>query len=229
MAMTQEPNEASIVYVVDDDTMVHRSMRWLLESEDYQVETFESGEAFLQAVSPSARGCLVLDIAMPGISGLRVQAEMNERGYSLPIIIVSGHGDIPDAVQSMQAGSLTFIQKPIDDAELVRWIAEAFAIDANRRERGERQMKEWEKYLKLTWRERQVLWLVIEGKPNKQVAGDLNLAEKTIEFHRANLMKKLQVYNLADLVRTAIEIEAVLKQRDLSREHDPRDAGEGRG
>jgi FixJ family two-component response regulator len=172
---------------------------------------------------------LVLDIAMPGISGLRVQAEMNERGYSLPIIIVSGHGDIPDAVQSMQAGSLTFIQKPIDDAELVRWIAEAFAIDANRRERGERQMKEWEKYLKLTWRERQVLWLVIEGKPNKQVAGDLNLAEKTIEFHRANLMKKLQVYNLADLVRTAIEIEAVLKQRDLSREHDPRDAGEGRG
>ncbi|HEX9642236.1 MAG TPA: LuxR C-terminal-related transcriptional regulator, partial [Candidatus Krumholzibacteria bacterium] len=97
------------------------------------------------------------------------------------------------------------------------------------RERGERQMKEWEKYLKLTWRERQVLWLVIEGKPNKQVAGDLNLAEKTIEFHRANLMKKLQVYNLADLVRTAIEIEAVLKQRDLSREHDPRDAGEGRG
>jgi len=227
--MTQETNEANIVYVVDDDTMVHRSMRWLLESEDYRVETFESGEAFLERVSPSAHGCVVLDIAMPGMSGLRVQAEMNEKGYSLPIIIVSGHGDIPDAVQSMQAGSLTFIQKPIDDAELVRWIAEAFEVDANRRERGERQMKEWEKYLKLTWRERQVLWLVVEGKPNKQVAGDLNLAEKTIEFHRANLMKKLLVYNLADLVRASIEIESVLKERSMSREDDPRDAGEERG
>lgn len=227
--MTNETNEASIVYVVDDDTMVHRSMRWLLESEDYRVETFDSGEAFFASVPTSARGCLVLDIAMPGMSGLGVQKKMNEDGYSLPVIIVSGHGDIPDAVQSMQAGSLTFIQKPIDDAELLKWVAEAFQVDENRRERGERQLKEWEKYLKLTWRERQVLWLVVEGKPNKQVAGDLNLAEKTIEFHRANLMKKLQVYNLADLVRTAIEIESVLNEKGISRDEDPRDAEASNG
>lgn len=228
--MTQPNGETRTVFVVDDDRAVHRSMRWLLEADGFEVRTFESGEAFLEEVRPDDRGCLVLDVRMPaGMSGLQIQKKMSEEGYVLPIIVVSGHADIPHAVEAMREGALTFIEKPIRDEALLEALGEAFRIEADRAEEMNQTRDSFERYCSLTQREREVLWLVVDGKPNKQVASDLSLAEKTIEFHRANVMRKLEVYNLATLVRLAILVERELNERGIGREDDPRNSTSASG
>ena len=219
--MHTAPHETRKVYVVDDDQAIHAALRWLLESENYSVECFASGEAFFASVPNSARGCLLLDIRMPGMSGLEMMRLLNERGYTLPTIIVSAHGYVELAVQAMQLGALYFIEKPIKDNELLHWLSEAAKAEATQADRLESERVVFARYSSLTERERMVFWLVVQGRPNKQIADDLNRAEKTVEFHRSNLMKKLEVFNLADLVRASLVVEESLRRRGLGHHDDP--------
>jgi FixJ family two-component response regulator len=223
--MQPPAHEARKVYVVDDDQAIHAALRWLLESEKYSVECFASAEEFFAGVPNSARGCLLLDIRMPGMSGLEMMRLLNERGYTLPTIIISAHGYVELAVQAMQLGALYFIEKPIKDDELLHWLNEAAKAEASQADRLESERAIFTRYSTLTERERMVFWLVVQGRPNKQIADDLSRAEKTVEFHRSNLMKKLGVFNLADLVRSSLVVEELLRRRGLGHHDDPARSG----
>lgn len=226
--MPDTPEETRKVYLVDDDVALHDAMKWLLESESYQVECFASGEEFFDKVPVDAAGCLLLDILMPGLSGLEVRIRMRELGYTLPTIIVSAQGYVEAAVQAMHLGCLTYVEKPIKDEVLLNWIDKAFEAEADLAELRATRRSIFANYCKLTERERAVFWLVVQGRPNKQIADDLNRAEKTVEFHRGNLMRKLEVFNLADLVRYSLEIDEMLRERGLTREDEPQPDSGGR-
>ena len=193
------------VFVVDDDEAVRTSLRLLLKSVGLPVETFASAQEFLDQFDPSRAGCLVLDIRMPGMSGLELQQHLNDRHSIMPIVFITGHGDVPMAVEAMQAGAVDFIQKPFRDQDLIDRINRALEKDremrAALRERDEirRRMSQ------LTPREREVLELVTQGKANQVIAGDLNVSQRTVEIHRARVMEKMGANSLAHLVRMVIE------------------------
>ncbi len=193
------------VFVVDDDEAVRTSLRLLLKSVGLPVETFASAQEFLDQFDPNRAGCLVLDIRMPGMSGLELQQQLNDRHSIMPIVFITGHGDVPMAVEAMQAGAVDFIQKPFRDQDLIDRINRALEKDremrAALRERDEirRRMSQ------LTPREREVLELVTQGKANKVIAGDLNVSQRTVEIHRARVMEKMGANSLAHLVRMVIE------------------------
>jgi FixJ family two-component response regulator len=195
------------VFVVDDDEAVRTSLRLLLKSVGLQVETFASAQEFLDQFDPDRAGCLVLDIRMPGMSGLELQQQLNERHSIMPIVFITGHGDVPMAVEAMQAGAVDFIQKPFRDQDLIDRINRALekdkAMRGSLRERDEirRRMSQ------LTPREREVLELVTQGKANKVIAGDLNVSQRTVEIHRARVMEKMGAASLAHLVRMVIEAQ----------------------
>jgi len=166
---------------------------------DYEI--FHSGDDFLSSHTDDRAGCLVLDIRMPGLGGLELQERLNELGGSLPIIFITGHGDVPMAVEAMQKGAVDFIQKPFRDQELLDRISEALKVDQARRSEREGQTEVRNRISKLTNRERQVLDLVVTGKPNKVIAYELGVSQRTVEIHRARVMEKMQAKSLADLVR----------------------------
>ena len=197
------------IFVVDDDAAVRDALKLLLRSVGHAVETFGSAQEFLDAYGEDRAGCLVLDIRMPGMSGLELQQKLNEKHSILPIIFITGHGDVPMAVEAMQAGAVDFIQKPFRDQDLIDRINQALEKDSsNRAALGERN--DIRRRLEtLTPREREVLDLVVPGKANKVIAGDLKLSQRTVEIHRARVMEKMQASSLAHLVRMVLEVGQV--------------------
>jgi len=194
---------APTVYVVDDDPDVLKAIERLLQSIGLNVVTFPSPHSFLERYDRNAPGCLVLDFALPGLSGLELQRILEQEARLLPIVFLTGRGDIATSVQAMKHGAADFLTKPVDEAELIAAIQEALTRDrALRGARGEQQ-RIAKCLAALTGRERQVLEQIVAGRLNKQIAAELGTAEKTIKFHRANLMRKMGVRVVADLVKLA--------------------------
>ena len=194
---------APTVYLVDDDPDLLKALQRLLQSAGLQATPFDSAQAFLDGHDRAAPGCLVLDLSMPGLNGLELQRELEQLNSPLPIIFLSGRGDIPATVQAMKHGATDFLTKPVDDTELLAAIQEALATDRRRRRSHDERDRIAERLAALTERERQVLEQVVAGRLNKQIAADLGTVEKTIKFHRANLMRKMGVRSVAALVKLA--------------------------
>jgi FixJ family two-component response regulator len=191
------------VYVVDDDADLRKALQRLLESAGLQVACFGSAQDFLAAHDRHAAGCLVLDLSMPGLNGLQLQRELQQMASPLPIVFLTGRGDIAASVQAMKHGATDFLTKPVDDDELLAAVHEALATDRQRR-RGSAEREHIAQCLaSLTERERQVLEQIVAGRLNKQIAAALGTVEKTIKFHRGNLMRKMGVRVVADLVKLA--------------------------
>jgi FixJ family two-component response regulator len=202
-------DKPSTVFVVDDDDAVRTSLRLLLKSVGLPVETYASAQEFLDAYDADRAGCLVLDIRMPGMSGLELQQKLNELHAILPIVFITGHGDVPMAVEAMQHGAVDFIQKPFRDQDLIDRINQALEKDWENRD-GLRERDAIRRRIgQLTPREREVLELVTKGKANKVIAGDLDVSQRTVEIHRARVMEKMGASSLAHLVRMVIEAERV--------------------
>lgn len=196
-----------IVFIVDDDEAVRNSLRLLVKSVGLSATALVSAQEFLASYDPLQPGCLVLDVRMPGMSGLELQQQLNARGAVIPVIFITGHGDVPMAVEAMQQGAFDFLQKPFRDQDLMDRIQRALEKDrANRAELGERSRIR-EQYETLTPREREVLALVTSGKANKVMAADLGLSQRTIEIHRARVMEKMGASSLAHLVRMVLDLE----------------------
>ena len=192
------------VYVVDDDEAVRDSLQWLLEGKDYRVRCFDSAETFLSRYDPREVACLIVDIRMPGISGLELQDRLVERKSPLPIVFITGHGDVPMAVTTMKKGAMDFIQKPFKEEELVSLVERM--LDQARDSFNDSQTAANRDALmaKLTTREAQVLERIVAGRLNKQIADDLGISIKTVEAHRANIMEKLNANTVADLLKIAL-------------------------
>ena len=199
--------ELPIVFIVDDDEAVRNSLRLLVKSVGLTATALASAQEFLASYDPLQPGCLVLDVRMPGMSGLELQQRLNLRGAVIPVIFITGHGDVPMAVEAMQQGAFDFLQKPFRDQDLMDRIQRALQKDrANRAELGQRSRIR-EQRETLTPREREVLTLVTSGKANKVMAADLGLSQRTIEIHRARVMEKMGASSLAHLVRMVLDLE----------------------
>jgi FixJ family two-component response regulator len=191
----------AVVYVVDDDDSVCRALARLLRSVGLAAETFPSAGAFFEHPAPDRSACLILDIRLPGPSGLDLQEALSRAGRDLPIVFITGHGDVPSSVRAMKGGAIDFLQKPFNDQELLDCIQRALARSRDQRtQRAERAAVQG-RLDTLTPREREVLLQVVTGKLNKQIAGDLGIAEKTIKVHRGRVMQKMGAHSVADLVR----------------------------
>jgi FixJ family two-component response regulator len=193
------------VYVVDDDEAVRDSLQWLLEGKDYRVRCFDSAESFLSRYDPREVACLIVDIRMPGITGLELQDRLLERKSPLPIVFITGHGDVPMAVNTMKKGAMDFIPKPFKEEELLsvveRMLDQAREAFADYQHAANREALMG----KLTAREAQVLERIVAGRLNKQIADDLGISIKTVEAHRANIMEKLNANTVADLLKIALD------------------------
>jgi two-component system response regulator FixJ len=195
------------VFIVDDDDAVRNSLRMLFKTVDIDAMTFESGDAFLHEYDADWHGCVILDIRMPGTSGLEVQKILQERGNSLPIIFITGHGDVPMAVEAMQLGAFDFVQKPFRDQELVDRVTQALALNQEEQENTAHRRHVLDCYNELTPREKEVMHCVVKGQANKVIAMDLEVSQRTVEIHRARVMEKMRARSLADLVRMAMELD----------------------
>jgi len=193
----------SIVFVVDDDPSVRRAIKRLVESMGLHVELFGSAAEFMNSSHPDIVSCLVLDIRLPGISGLDFQPQLVAAGIRIPIIFITGHGDIPMTVRAMKAGAVEFLTKPFRDQDLLDAIQVALERDGTRRQQEAEIAVLRERFESMTPREREILPLVVSGRLNKQSAADLGTSEITIKVHRANIMRKMQAQSLAELVRMA--------------------------
>lgn len=192
------------VYVVDDDEAVRDSLQWLLEGKDYRVRCYESAEAFLSRYDPREVACLIADVRMGGMNGMELQARLMERQSPLPIMFITGHGDVPMAVESMKNGAMDFIQKPFQEPQLLD-LVERMLDRAREAFISSQQSASREALLaKLTGRESQVLERIVAGRLNKQIADDLGISIKTVEAHRANIMEKLSANTVADLLKVAL-------------------------
>jgi FixJ family two-component response regulator len=192
-----------IVFIVDDDLSVRRTTERLVRTAGFNVQAFTSGREFLTIPRPEGPACLILDVRMPGLDGMQLQKELAQSGINIPIIFITGHGDIPMSVRAMKAGAVEFLTKPFRSRSLLEAIHSAIERDrAAHKERSESEELR-ERYEQLTAREREVMTLVVTGMLNKQVAGELTTTERTIKFHRANIMQKMLADSLADLVRIA--------------------------
>lgn len=192
------------VYVVDDDEAVRDSLQWLLEGKDYRVRCLDSAESFLARYDPREVACLIADIRMGGMTGLELQDKLLERKSPLPIVFITGHGDVPMAVNTMKKGALDFIQKPFNEDDLLS-VVERMLDHAREAFAGHQQAASREALLsKLTGRESQVLERIVAGRLNKQIADDLGISIKTVEAHRANIMEKLGANTVADLLKIAL-------------------------
>ncbi|TLG73721.1 response regulator FixJ [Methylocystis sp. B8] len=189
------------IYIVDDDSAVREALQLLLESEGYAVSGFPSASAMLSSLGPESAGCVIADVRMPGLSGLDLIVEMKSRNLRLPIIIITGHGDVPLAVEAMKRGAVDFLEKPFDDEALFAAVKRALLPDATAQENRTEESHAPERFMLLTKRERQILERLVEGRSNKVIAHDLDISVRTVEAHRANVMAKMRVKNLAELVR----------------------------
>jgi two-component system, LuxR family, response regulator FixJ len=194
------------VIVIDDDDAVRNSLKMLLRSVNLPVAVYASAQEFLPRYDLDQPGCLVVDVRMPGMSGLELQQQLNLRGAMIPVIFITGHGDISMAVEAMQHGAFDFLPKPFRDQDLLDRVQRALEKDANNRREFARSDRIRELYDTLTPREREVLELVTSGKPNKVMAGDLGVSQRTIEIHRARVMEKMHAHSLAQLVRMVLTL-----------------------
>ena len=199
--------EAPTIYVVDDDEGVRNSLRFLLKSVGLATRTLASAREFLDTYRPRQAGCLVLDVRMPGMSGLELQEQLNLRGAVIPVIFITGHGDIPMAVEAMQRGAFDFLQKPFRDQDLIDRIQRALQLDARNRAALVQHDRIRARFASLTPREREVLALMTRGKPNKVMAAELGVSQRTVEIHRARVLEKTDAGSLAQLVRMALDLE----------------------
>lgn len=199
--MAHMSQDSPAVFIVDDDPAIRLGMTALMRSVNLNHKIFQSADDFLEHYSKDRRGCLVLDIRMPGMGGLELQQKLNENGSTLPIIFITGHGDIPMAVEAMQKGAVDFIQKPFRDQELLDRIGEALETEQTRHAALENRASVLERLQTLTKRETEVMDLVVTGKLNKVVAYELGVSQRTVEIHRARVMEKMQAASLAHLVR----------------------------
>lgn len=195
------------VHIVDDDASVRDSVRYLMESVGLKAVTYNSSHAFFETYADTGPACVVLDLRMPGVSGLETQEQIHSRGLDLPTIIVTGHGDVPAAVRAMKLGAVDFLEKPCNDQLLLDKVHKAIDLDVNRRHK-DNQRRELERSLAtLSQREREVMDLIVGGKSNKEVAQILSVSPKTVESHRASVMRKLDAGSLAELVLLTVTAE----------------------
>ena len=202
--MNNELNKT--VFVVDDSSKIRDSLQWLFESIQLPVETFTSADHFLENYDPKRSGCVIIDVRMPGMSGLELLSHLKLKQCPLPVIIITGHGDIPMAVRAIKAGAVNFISKPLNEQHLIDLIQELF----RQKPLPDTSMgisKIMECFSLLTPREREIMLLLAEGKLNKQIASDLNISQSTVEMGRSKVMKKMQVRTLAQLIRNYVLIE----------------------
>jgi two-component system response regulator FixJ len=199
--VAKDPKRKPIVYIVDDDDGMRRALTVLMTTVGYQPIAFARPSEFLAKYDPNQASCLVLDVRMPEMSGLEVQQQLNRSGSMLPVILVTGHGDIPMAVQAMKDGAFDFLQKPFRDQDLIDRINAALKQDAQNRESVDRLADLRQRAESLTPREREVMGHVVDGKANKVIAIDLGLSERTVEIHRANVMEKMGARSVAHLVK----------------------------
>ncbi len=197
----QTPKPEPLVFVVDDDQGVRQSLRNLLQSVDLKVEAFGSAAEFLKRKPSDVPSCLVLDVRLPGVSGLDFQAELARANIQIPIVFITGHGDIPMTVKAMKAGAVEFLPKPVREQDLLDAVRVGLDHDRARREKDGASSKLRENYEALTARERQVIALVTSGRLNKQIAGDIGVSIITVKVHRRNVMTKMGARSLAELVR----------------------------
>jgi FixJ family two-component response regulator len=195
------------VYIIDDDEAMRDSLAWLLESQGLAVAPFATAEDFLAACGEGMAGCIVLDVRMPGMSGLELYERLNARQCTLPVIFITGHGDVPMAVSALKRGAVDFIEKPFNDKELLRVIGQSLERERTTRDERRRAGEAARRLAGLTEREREVMDLIVAGKLNKQIADVLNISIKTVEVHRARIMDKMAVRSVAELV------QAVMSQR----------------
>jgi len=193
----------SIVFIIDDDPLYRRSSERLVRSVGFDVQSFETAGDFMSSRRPNVPSCLILDVRLPGLSGLDLQQVLTEAGVHIPIIFVTGHGDIPMSVQAMKAGAVEFLTKPFRDQALLDAIRQAIERDRAARRQHARNADLRRRYESLKPREREVFKCVVSGMLNKQIADELGATERTVKFHRGNIMRKMQVKSLAELVRMA--------------------------
>jgi len=196
--------EEACVFIVDDDASVRDSLRWLIESVQLKVLCFSSAQEFLNGYNNQQTGCVVLDVRMPGISGLDLQEELRQQGFVLPVIIVTGHADVPMAVRAFKSGVFDFIEKPFNDQHLIDRIQQAIEKSRSQKVNIQRQQVAGNRLKKLSSREKQVLDCIVAGSSNKTMARELDISVKTIETHRANLMSKMKAGSVSELVRIAL-------------------------
>ncbi|WP_342241150.1 response regulator FixJ [Inquilinus sp. OTU3971] len=206
--------EVPIVHVVDDDEAVRLSLGFLLESVGFRVETYQSAVAFLDRPQLPPQGCIVTDVRMPEMDGLTLQQKLVERGIGLPVIVMTGHGDIPIAVQALKAGAVDFLEKPFDDELLIGAIRTALERNQRDRSRQSETSALSSRLAALTPREQEVLAALVKGHPNKAIAVDLGISARTVEVHRARVMEKMQARSLSDLVRMWLALRPEDDSRD---------------
>lgn len=213
--MKQQPAIDSVVFVIDDDASVRDSLKSLFESVGLHVQLFGSADTFLQSERPDVPCCLVLDIRLPGLSGLEFQSELAKTGTDVPIIFITGHGDIPMSVQAMKAGAVEFLTKPCRDQELLDAVRLAIEGHRTRRKEDKHIAILRGQFASLTAREKEVVGFVTAGLLNKQIAAELDISEVTVKMHRGNIMRKMQARSLADLVRMA-DLLGVSRSRPMA-------------
>ena len=202
---------APCVHIIEDDDAVRDSLQMMLESIGRQTKAFSNADSFLSSYHQEMAGCIVLDIRMPGMNGMELQRKLNEMNSILPIIFVTGHGDVPMAVEAMQQGAVDFVQKPYREQELLDKINTAMQLDEENRSSLQQRQLIMQRLNELTPREKDVMQLMVEGKANKVIAIDLDISQRTVEIHRARVMEKLKANSLAHLVRMYMAIESDLK------------------
>jgi len=198
----------AVVHVIDDDEAARESLAFLLETADFAVKTYESAVQFLERLPILEAGCIVTDVRMPEMTGLELVTELNRRGSGLPVIVITGHGDVPLAVEAMRGGVIDFIEKPFNDETMLNALRVALARGADQREQIEERKIIAERLSRLSTRERQVLNGLVAGQANKVVALELGISPRTVEVYRANLMTKMRAASLSELVRMAIVAES---------------------
>lgn len=205
--MTQETRDEEIVHVVDDDVDVRDSIRMLLWSADFRVETSSTPQELLAKVDSGNRGCLVLDVRLPGMNGLELQKTLQERGIDMPIVFITGHGDIPLAVEAVNAGALDFLEKPFEDEVLIERIRNGLELNRQREDARSRRASVESRLETLTPREREVMEGILQGKLNKVIAHELDVSVRTVEVHRARVLEKMEARNSSDMVRLVLSTE----------------------
>jgi FixJ family two-component response regulator len=210
--MGESRESKAVVAIVDDDLSVRRSLQRLIQSAGWEAESFASAQEFLTSPRSDAPSCLVLDLQLPGLSGLDLQKQLAEVGLDTPIVFLTGHGDIPASVQAMKAGAVEFLTKPVDEQDLIKAIQESIERDRRTRQQHADMRDLQNRYESLTAREQEVMQQVVSGLLNKQVAAELNISEFTVKFHRGHIMRKMRADSLADLVRMAEILEIPLSR-----------------